>query len=101
MYFTNGSISRKECLQSGSIFDKYTLRMNNTRTGRNKMIVYDSFDGQISIHWCRHCNKQMAPREMVQIFHLKSGGKRVDEVEREDYLKLYTPKLRNYIRLIN
>jgi hypothetical protein len=43
----------------------------------------------------------MAPREMVQIFHLKSGGKRVDEVEREDYLKLYTPKLRNYIRLIN
>lgn len=67
-----GNASRERALWKGTLFDDFTIRMDNSKSGRQKQVIDTRAEGYFYIHDCYNCNLgKKVPRNLLRIAHFK------------------------------
>ena len=96
-----GGINREESLSRGTLFDDFTIRMDNQKSGRPKQVLTTKGNGQYSVHWCYYCKQSKnVPLNILRIAHFKKVVRYNDTTEISTNLKIYTPSLQKVLKSI-
>ena len=96
-----GGRNREESLSRGTLFDDFTIRMDNRISGRPKQVIASKGNGQYSVHWCYYCRQfKKVPLNILRIAHFKRVIKYNDTTEVSTSLKIYTPSLQKVLKSI-
>lgn len=96
-----GGRNREESLSRGTLFDDFTIRMDNRKSGRPKQVIQSDGEGLFDIHDCRNCSyTRKTPLNILRIAHFKSVIKYKDRKEMNTSLKIYTPSLQKLLKSI-
>ena len=67
-----GKANRENSLRYGTLFDDFTIRMDNKISGRPKQVIDTKAEGYFYIHDCYYCNYgRNVPRNLLRIAHFK------------------------------
>ena len=93
-----GGINREESLSRGTLFDDFTIRMDNQKSGRPKQVIASKGNGEYSIHWCYYCKQsKKVPLNILRIAHFNTAIQLNDTIEVSTSLKIYTSELQNVL----
>ena len=93
-----GGRNREESLSRGTLFDDFTIRMDNQKSGRPKQVFASKGNGEYSIHWCYYCKQsKKVPLNILRIAHFKKTIQLNDTTEVSTSLKVYTSELQNVL----
>ena len=96
-----GGRNREESLSRGTLFDDFTIRMDNRKSKRPKQVIASKGNGQYGIHWCFYCRQlKNVPLNILRIAHFKRVIKYNDTTEVSTSLKIYTPSLQKVLKSI-
>ena len=96
-----GGRNREESLSRGTLFDDFTIRMDNRISGRPKQVIASKGNGEYSIHWCYYCKQsKKVPLNILRIAHFKRVIKYNDTTEVSTSLKIYTLSLQKVLKSI-
>ena len=93
-----GGRNREESLSRGTLFNDFTIRMDNQKSGRPKQVIASKGNGAYSIHWCYYCKQSnKVPLNILRIAHFKKVVKYSDTTKVSTSLKIYTSELQNIL----
>ena len=96
-----GGRNREESLSRGTLFDDFTIRMDNRKSGRPKQVIRGYGKGLFDIHDCRNCSySRKTPLNILRIAHFKKAIQLNDTTEVSTSLKIYTPSLQKVLKSI-
>ena len=96
-----GGINREESLSRGTLFNDFTIRMDNRKSGRPKQVIRGDGEGLFDIHDCRNCSyTRKTPINILRIAYLKKIVKYNDRREVSTSLKIYTHSLQKVLKSI-
>ena len=96
-----GGINREESLSRGTLFDDFTIRMDNRHSGRLKQVIQSDGEGIFDLHNCRNCSySRKTPTNILRIAHFKKVVRYNDTTEVSTSLKIYTPSLQKVLKSI-
>ena len=97
-----GKTDREQSLQNGTIFDDFTIRMDNIHSGRQKQVIDTKTEGQFYIHNCYNCKfKKCVPRNLLRIAHFKTHIRYKDSTETTYALLNYTKDMKFVLSILN
>lgn len=97
-----GSRDREQSLQNGTLFDDFTIRMNNIRTGRRKQVIDTRAEGLFITHTCLNCKfGNNVPRNLLRIAHFRKSVPFNDSIELSCTLLKYTNDLKFILSKLN
>ena len=90
-----GSADREQSLQNGTLFDDFTIRMDNKRTGRRKQVINTKAEGLFIVHSCFNCQFGLnVPRNLLRIAHFRRKVPFNDTTEISCTLLKYTDDIK-------
>ena len=96
-----GGINREESLSRGTLFDDFTIRMDNRKSGRPKQVIRGDGEGLFDIHDCKYCSfSKKVPLNILRIAHFKKIVEYNDRKEESTSLKIYTHSLQKVLKAI-
>ena len=96
-----GGINREESLSRGTLFDDFTIRMDNRISGRPKQVIRGYGKGLFDIHDCKYCSfSKKVPLNILRIAHFKKTIQLNDTTEVSTSLKIYTHSLQKVLKSI-
>ena len=96
-----GGINREESLSRGTLFDNFTIRMDNRKSGRPKQVIRGDGEGLFDIHDCKYCSfSKKVPLNILRIAHFKKIVEYNDRKEESTSLKIYTHSLQKILKAI-
>ena len=96
-----GGRNREESLSRGTLFDDFTIRMDNRKSGRPKQVIRGDGEGLFDIHDCKYCSfSKKVPLNILRIAHFKKIVEYNDRKEESTSLKIYTPSLQKVLKSI-
>ena len=96
-----GGRNREESLSRGTLFDDFTIRMDNRISGRPKQVIRGYGKGLFDIHDCKYCSfSKKVPLNILRIAHFKSIVEYNNSKEESTSLKIYTPSLQKILKSI-
>ena len=96
-----GGSNREESLSRGTLFNDFTIRMDNRKSGRLKQVISTNEDGQYSVHWCYYCRQlKKMPLNILRIAHFRKVVRCNDTTEVSNGLRIYTPALQKTLKSI-
>ena len=96
-----GGINREESLSRGTLFDDFTIRMDNRKSGRPKQVIRGDGEGLFDIHDCKYCSfSKKVPLNILRIAHFKKIVEYNDRKEESTSLKIYTHSLQKILKAI-
>ena len=67
-----GKANRANSMKTGTLFDDFTIRMDNKKSGRPMQVIDTRAEGYFYVHDCYHCNYgRRVPRNLLRIAHFK------------------------------
>ena len=59
-------------MKTGTLFDDFTIRMDNKKSGMRKQVIDTRAEGYFYVHDCFNCNYgRNVPRNLLRIAHFK------------------------------
>ena len=96
-----GGINREESLSRGTLFDDFTIRMDNRKSGRPKQVFSTKGQGYYTVHGTFFCNKLAnVPLNILRIAHFKKIVEYNDRKKESTSLKIYTHSLQKVLKSI-
>lgn len=96
-----GNSSREDALGNGTLFDKFTVRMDNKKSGRRKQVIDTRNEGFFYVHNCFDCSfGYNIRRDVLRIAHFKVKCTYHEETEKTYTLKQYTKEMKRIIALL-
>ena len=96
-----GGRNREESLSRGTLFDDFTIRMDNRKSGRPKQVIQSDGEGVFDIHDCKNCNyTRNMPVNILRIAHFKRVVIYNQATEITHSLEMYTPELQKMLQSI-
>ena len=96
-----GGINREESLSRGTLFDDFTIRMDNRKSGRPKQVIRGDGEGLFDIHDCKYCSfSKKVPLNILRIAHFKKIVEYNDRKKESTSLKIYTHSLQKVLKSI-
>ena len=96
-----GGINREESLSRGTLFNDFTIRMDNRKSGRPKQVFSTKGQGYYTVHGTFFCNKLAnVPLNILRIAHFKKVVRYNDITEVSTSLKIYTHSLQKVLKSI-
>ena len=96
-----GGINREESFSRGTLFDDFTIRMDNRKSGRPKQVIRGDGEGLFDIHDCKYCSfSKKVPLNILRIAHFKKIVEYNDRKEESTSLKIYTHSLQKVLKSI-
>ena len=93
-----GGRNREESLSRGTLFDDFTIRMDNRISGRPKQVIQSDGEGIFDLHNCRNCSYSRKTQiNILRIAHFKKAIQLNDTTEVSTSLKVYTSELQNVL----
>ena len=100
MYLSKTDI--QQSLQNGTIFDDFTVRMDNKYTKRRKQVIKTSAEGTFYIHECYNCHfGKYAPRNVLRIAHIRRNVRYNDSTELTYTLQRYTKDMKLILSILS
>ena len=97
-----GRANREQSLQRGTIFNDFTIRMNNIHSGRMKQVIDTRAEGLFYVHDCYLCSYgNFVPRNVLRIAHFKARMRYKDSTERTYTLLNYTKDMKFVLSILN
>ena len=96
-----GGRNREESLSRGTLFDDFTIRMDNRHSGRLKQVIQSDGEGIFDLHNCRNCSySRKTPTNILRIAHFKRVVTYNQATEITHSLEMYTPELQKMLQSI-
>lgn len=97
-----GTANRESSLRNGTLFDDFTIRMDNKVSGRRKQVIDTRAEGYFYVHDCFHCNfGQNVPRNLLRIAHFKVRCPYKQKTEKTFTLKKYTQEMKAVVNMLH
>ena len=96
-----GGRNREESLSRGTLFDDFTIRMDNRKSKRPKQVIRGDGKGLFDIHDCKCCLfSKKVPLNILRIAYFRSIVEYNDSKEVSTSLKIYTHSLQKVLKSI-
>ena len=93
-----GKANRENSMKISTIFNDFTIRMDNKVSGRPKQVIDTRAEGYFYVHDCYNCNYGLnVPRNLLRIAHFKVKCPYKQQTEVNYTLTKYTKDMKTIV----
>ena len=97
-----GNATRENSLRNGTLFDDYTIRMDNSKSGRRKQVIDTRAEGYFYVHDCHNCRfGKNVPIHLLRIAHFKKNIRYNQSTNITYTLTKYTKDMKSILAMLH